>query len=179
MTEDEIRTALTAIEDVLFLYDRDNISVFTQQISDNVGKPELLQLQKALTQYREMANVARLYGYDALASSFTVSNASAMLTEVTNRIKLLNQRETLDQAVDMQSVLNIAMDQIQFVFKRISKDEMVIADSYREMLERTRQTMHSNHDPDDPEYVTLLEELQRLLQKKRSRNLPPRRCGRI
>lgn len=141
MTEDEIRTALTAIEDVLFLYDRDNISVFTQQISDNVGKPELLQLQKALTQYREMANVARLYGYDALASSFTVSNASAMLTEVTNRIKLLNQRETLDQAVDMQSVLNIAMDQIQFVFKRISKDEMVIADSYREMLERTRQTM--------------------------------------
>lgn len=32
MTEDEIRTALTAIEDVLFLYDRDNISVFTQQI---------------------------------------------------------------------------------------------------------------------------------------------------
>lgn len=151
MTEDEIRTALTAIEDVLFLYDRDNISVFTQQISDNVGKPELLQLQKALTQYREMANVARLYGYDALASSFTVSNASAMLTEVTNRIKLLNQRETLDQAVDMQSVLNIAMDQIQFVFKRISKDEMVIADSYREMLERTRQTMHSNHDPDDPE----------------------------
>lgn len=72
MTEDEIRTALTAIEDVLFLYDRDNISVFTQQISDNVGKSELLQLQKALTQYREMANIARLYGYDALASSFTV-----------------------------------------------------------------------------------------------------------
>lgn len=140
-------------------------------ISDNVGKPELLQLQKALTQYREMANVARLYGYDALASSFTVSNASAMLTEVTNRIKLLNQRETLDQAVDMQSVLNIAMDQIQFVFKRISKDEMVIADSYREMLERTRQTMHSNHDPDDPEYVTLLEELQRLLQKKKIEEL--------
>ena len=171
MTEDEIRTALTAIEDVLFLYDRDNISVFTQQISDNVGKPVLLQLQKALTQYREMANVARLYGYDALASSFTVSNASAMLTEVTNRIKLLNQRETLDQAVDMQSVLNIAMDQIQFVFKRISKDEMVIADSYREMLERTRQTMHSNHDPDDPEYVTLLEELQRLLQKKKIEEL--------
>lgn len=67
MTEDEIRTALTAIEDVLFLYDRDNISVFTQQISDNVGKPELLQLQKALTQYREMANVARLYGYSEQA----------------------------------------------------------------------------------------------------------------
>lgn len=68
-------------------------------------------------------------------------------------------------------MLNIAMDQIQFVFKRISKDEMVIADSYREMLERTRHTMHSNHDPDDPEYVTLLEELQRLLQKKKIEEL--------
>ena len=171
MTEDEISVALTDIEDVLFLYDRDNISVFTQQISNNVNKPELLRLQKALTQYREMANIARLYGYDALASSFTVDNASAMLTEVTNRIKLLNQREMLDQATDMLSVLNIAMDQIQFVFKRISKDEMVIADSYREKLECTRHTMHSNHDPDDPEYVTLLEELQRLLQKKKIEEL--------
>lgn len=171
MTEDEIRTALTAIEDVLFLYDWENISIFTQQISDGVGKPELLQLQKALTQYREMANIARLYGYDALASSFTVGNASAMLTEVTNRIKLLNQRQALESAEDMQAVLNIAMDQIQFVFKRVSKDEMVIADSYREMLERTRQVMHSTHDPDDPEYVTLLEELQRLLQKKKIEEL--------
>ena len=26
--------------------------------------------------------------------------------------------------------------------------------------------MHNSHDPDDPEYVTLLEELQRILQKK-------------
>lgn len=118
-----------------------------------------------------MANIARLYGYDNLADAFTLDNAGAMLNEVNHRIQLINLRQALDQAEDMQSVLNIAMDQIQFVFKCVSKDEMVIADSYRESLERTRHEMHANHDPEDPEYVTLLEELQRLLQKKKIEEL--------
>lgn len=172
MTEDEIRLALSDIEETLFLYDRDNISSFTQQISaDTVGKSELLKLRQALTQYREMANIARLYGYDDLANAFTLNNAGSMLNEVNHRIQLINLRQNLDRAEDMQSVLNIAMDQIQFVFKRVSKDEMVIADGYRDSLERTRREMYANSDPDDPEYVTLLEELQRLLQKKKIEEL--------
>ena len=94
-----------------------------------------------------------------------------MLNEVNHRIQLVNLRDSVGRAEDMRAVLNVAMDQIQFVFKRISKDEMIIADSYREMLEKTRREMHGTHDPDDPEYVTLLEELQRLLQKKKIEEL--------
>ena len=41
-----------------------------------------------------------------------------------------------------------------------------IADKFRETLERTRRAVQNTLDPKDPEYITLLEELQRLLAKK-------------
>ena len=166
MTEEEIEGALDDIKETLFLYDQENISVFTQQISDQVDKAELLRLRKALVQYRELFNVARLFGYEALASAFTVENASAMLKEVEHRIQLVNLQQTLTRAEDMEAVLNIAMNEIEFVFRRVATDEMVIADSYRETMEKTREAMHASRDPEDPEYITLLEELRRLLQKK-------------
>jgi type I restriction enzyme R subunit len=66
----------------------------------------------------------------------------------------------------MSAILNLALDEIEFQFKKVSESEMIIADQFRESLERTRFEMHRNLDPKDPEYVTLLEELQRLLNKK-------------
>ena len=166
MTEEEITAALEEIQNELFLYDTDNISVFTQQISASEDKKELLALRHALESYKELENVARLFGYDELASSFQYENASSLLTEVNNRIAIVNLKKSVSNAEDMSMVLNTAMDEIEFVFKRVSKDEMVIADSFRETLEKTRREMHNSHDPEDPEYVSLLEELQRILQKK-------------
>ena len=166
MTEEEITTALEEIQSKLFLYDTENISSFTQQISTFEDKKELLELRHALEAYKELENMARLFGYDDLSTAFPYENAASLLTEVNHRIALVNLKNAVSSAEDMSAVLNTAMDEIEFVFKRVSKDEMIIADSFRETLEKTRREMHNSHDPDDPEYVTLLEELQRLLQKK-------------
>ena len=166
MTEEEITSALEVIQNQLFLYDTTNITNFTQQISASEDKKELLELRHALETYKELENMARLFGYDGLASAFPYENAASLLTEVNHRIDLVNLKKTVSSAEDMSMVLNTAMDEIEFVFKRVSKSEMVIADSFRETLEKTRREMHNSHDPEDPEYVSLLEELQRLLQKK-------------
>ena len=42
----------------------------------------------------------------------------------------------------------------------------MIADKYQDTLNRTRKAVLHTLDPKDPEYITLLEELQRLLAKK-------------
>ncbi len=66
----------------------------------------------------------------------------------------------------MSAILNLALDQIEFHFKKVSEKELVIADKFRETLESTRKAVQNTLDPKDPEYITLLEELQRLLAKK-------------
>ena len=168
--QDEIQSDLAYIEEKLFLYDTDNAEIFSQQLSD-LGKAELIEVRKALELYKELANISKLFGYDELADKFTLENVNALYNEVSNRISLVNQKEALANAEDMSAILNMALDGIDFKFKKVSEDEMVIADKFRESLERTRQEMQRNNDPKDPEYVTLLEELQRLFAKKNMEEL--------
>lgn len=161
-----IEADLQDIKDVLFLYDTGNAEVFSQQISAIDDKQDLIQLRRALELYKELFNVAKLFGYDELADQFDLNNISALYSEVCNRIALINQKKLLEEAQDMSAILNLAMDEIEFHFRKISEKELVIADKYQDTLNRTRKAVLHTLDPKDPEYITLLEELQRLLAKK-------------
>lgn len=165
-TPKEIQEDLQLIADKLFLFDTSNAEVFSQQISALDDKAALVELRHTLELYKELYNIAKLFDYKELSDKFELDNISALYNEVNNRINLINLKETLQNADDMGAVLNIALDEIDFQFKKISENELVIADKFKESLERTRREMQRNLDPNDPEYVTLLEELQRLLRKK-------------
>lgn len=161
-----IEADLQDIKDVLFLYDTGNAEVFSQQISAIDDKQDLIQLRRALELYKELFNVAKLFGYDELADQFDLNNISALYSEVCNRIALINRKKLLEEAQDMSAILNLAMDEIEFHFRKVSEKELVIADKYQDTLNRTRKAVLHTLDPKDPEYITLLEELQRLLAKK-------------
>ena len=161
-----IEADLQDIKDVLFLYDTGNAEVFSQQISAIDDKQDLIQLRRALELYKELFNVAKLFGYDELADQFDLNNISALYSEVCNRIALIIRKKLLEEAQDMSAILNLAMDEIEFHFRKVSEKELVIADKYQDTLNRTRKAVLHTLDPKDPEYITLLEELQRLLAKK-------------
>lgn len=163
--QEEIEKDLANIAEKLFMYDTDNAEVFSQQIS-GLDKSELIDVRKALESYKELSNLSKLFGYDELADKFTLDNVNSLYNEVANRISIVNQKEALANAQDMSAILNMALDGIDFTFRKVSENEMVIADKFRDTMERTRQEMQRNCDPKDPEYVTLLEELQRLFAKK-------------
>lgn len=165
-SQEDIVADLETIKEKLFLYDTDNAEVFSQQISALVDKKELLEIRHALELYKELFNIAKLFGYDKISDKFDLEKISALYTEVCNRIDIVNQKQVLADAQDMSAILNLALDQIEFRFKKVSENELVIADKFRETLERTRRAVQGTLDPKDPEYITLLEELQRLLAKK-------------
>jgi type I restriction enzyme R subunit len=165
-TPEEIQNDLQHITEKLFLYNTNNAEAFSQQISAIDNKAELVDLRHALELYKELFNIAKLFGYDELSDNFDLDNINALYNEVSNRINLINLKQSLRNAEDMSAILNLALDEIEFHFKKVSESEMIIADKFRESLERTRREMQRNLDPKDPEYVTLLEELQRLLSKK-------------
>ena len=165
-TSEEIQSDLQRIADKLFLFNTSNAEVFSQQISALDDKCALIELRNALELYKELFNIAKLFGYEELSNKFELDNISALYNEVNNRINLINLKQNLQSAEDMSAILNLALDEIDFQFKKISESELVIADKFRDSLERTRREMQRNLDPKDSEYITLLEELQRLLSKK-------------
>lgn len=165
-TPEDIQSDLQLIADKLFLFDTSNAEVFSQQVSALDDKAALIELRHALELYKELYNVAKLFGYDELSDKFELDNISALYNEVNNRINLINLKQNLQNAEDMSAILNMALDEIDFQFKKVSESELVIADKFRDSLEQTRREMQRNLDAKDPEYVTLLEELQRLLSKK-------------
>ena len=165
-SQKEIEQDLQAIQDKLFMYATDNAELFSQQITALDYKKELLDLRKLLDTYKELFNIIKLFGYEELAQRFSIDTLHAMYNEVNNRINLVNLKENLQNSEDVSGLLNMALDQVEFHFRKVSEDEMVIADKFQDILEKTRREMERSLDPKDPEYISLLEELKRIFKKK-------------
>lgn len=165
-SQEEIEQDLKSIQDKLFLYATDNAELFSQQITALDDKGELLSLRQALDTYKELLNIMKLFGYDELAKKFSMERLHAMLTEVNNRISIINLKQNMQKSEDMTELLNTALDQVEFHFCKVSESEMVIADQFQDILEKTRRELERSLDPKDPEYVSLLDELKRIFKKK-------------
>lgn len=166
-SREEIESELQSVKNELFFYDSENTVEFIKQISDVDDKKQLLDLKDALENYKTLYNLMRLYGYDDLFANFDLDNAMKMLQEVNNRISIVNFKQNVGNADEISSVLNMALDQIDFQFRKIGEEELVIADAFRSSLEKTRrEVVERCLDPKDPEYITLLDELKRIFKKK-------------
>lgn len=113
-SQEEIEQDLKSIQDKLFLYATDNAELFSQQITALDDKSELLSLRQALDTYKELLNIMKLFGYDELAKKFSMERLHAMLTEVNNRISIINLKQNMQKSEDMTELLNTALDQVEF-----------------------------------------------------------------
>ena len=166
-SKEDIENDLTDVKNQLFLYDTGNVVNFINQISEIDDKKQLLNLRQALENYKAMYNLIRLYGYEDLYKHFNVENAIKCLNEVNNRISIINLKNSIDSSEDMSQILNMALDQIDFQFRKIKEEELIIADAFRDTLEKTRREIVDRClDPKDPEYISLLDELKRVFKKK-------------
>ena len=165
-TEAEITADIEAIKDALFHFDAANAEVFSQQVTQVVDRAEMRKLVKALDAAKSLYNLIRLSGQYELLAKLDFRKLNQLSTEASNHLSLLNQREALENADDSINVLNIALEDVLFTFRKVSEAEMVIADELRENLRRTREGLGGNFDPGDPCFVTLKEELERLFKKK-------------
>ena len=165
-TEEEIIADIDAIKDALFQFDIANAEVFSQQISQIDDRAQMRTILKALTDAKSLYNLIRLSGQFQLLTELDFRKLNQLSTEATNRLTLLNQRVALENADENLNILNIALEDVLFKFRKVSESEMVIADELRENLRRTREGLGRNFDPGDPSFITLKEELERIFLKK-------------
>jgi type I restriction enzyme, R subunit len=166
-SKEEIENDLNEVKNQLFLYDTGNVVEFINQINQIDDRKQLLDLKHALENYKILYNLIKLFGFDDLYVHFDIDNAIKLLNEVNNRLGILNFKQKMESADDMSAVLNMALDQIDFQFRKIKDEELIIADAFRSALEKTRlEIVERCLDPKDLEYIAILDELKRVFKKK-------------
>lgn len=165
-SKEEIEEEISDIKEVLFHFDTTNSELFSQQISQIDDRKKLLEIKKALGDARSLYNLIRLFGHFELLEKVDFKKLAHLYRETENHLTLLNTKEALANNIDNTNLLNIALEDVLFHFTKISEEELVLADQLKDVLRKTRETMASNFDKKDSEFVSLYEELKRLFDKK-------------
>lgn len=159
LSQEDIENAITDIKGKLFQYDIDNLENFSSQISE-LDKKELTDLKKTIDNYKDLYNIIKAFNYVELSKSVPIDRISKMKYEVERRIDMLNltDRENSDSA----SMLNVALADIQFNFKKIVEEELQIADKYKQKFDDVRKEFLNNIDKDDNKYIELFNQYREL-----------------
>lgn len=165
-SSEEIEEEFRDIKEKLFHYDLNNMEVFSQQISQITDRKTMLDIRKALENARNLYNLAKLFGHYDLLERIDFKKFNRLLDETIAHIEILNLKESIESDVDTTNLLNVALENVLFTFRKVSEDELVIADQLKGILRKTREALSSNFDPSDPEFVSLYDELKRLFEKK-------------
>lgn len=165
-SQQEIQQEIEQIKDALFKYNITNAEIFSQQINEIDNRETILALKKALANAKSLYNLIRLQGESSLLEQLDFNKLNLLYRETTNRLNLLNLKENLEKGTDNTNLLNLALEDILFEFIKVGEEELQLADDYQKTLRRTREALSTNFDQDDPKFITLKEELERLFKKK-------------
>jgi len=166
LSKEDVESEIEKIKDKLFHFDLINAEIFSKQISEIKSRDEVLEIKKALESAKNLYNMIRLLGYYDVLDRLDFKKLSILYNEVDNHLSLINLKDLLENSSETSSLLNVALEDVLFTFKKVSEEEMVIADKLKNTLKKTREEMARNFDKKDKEFIALYEELRRLFEKK-------------
>ena len=162
---DEISHELSKTELILLDYPTDNLEYFSQAINDIKDRKQLIDLRKALESIKQYYNIARLLGYHHLIEQIDITQVATLLNILSRRMLTLS---LIDKPADFssQTLLNLAMSETSFSFVKIAEEELrLAANDLEDWRRRVAGKIKKQRDEKDPEWVSLYEEFQRIMQK--------------
>lgn len=166
MSREEMLESIKSIKETLIDYDLKNAEIFQQQISQIDDRKTMLDIKKALEDARSLYNIIRLVGEYELLEELDFRQLNTLRNEASNRLQLINAKEAFQHNEEMSNLLNVALEDILFNFKKIGEEELILADKLKDILKKTREGLANNFDTKDPEWVSLYDELRRLFENK-------------
>lgn len=166
---EEIETEIAEIKEKLFLYDITNAELFSEQISAIDDRAEILDLKRVLENAKILGNLIKTYDHSDFADKLDFVKLKQLLSEVINRLALINQKEALENDIDNTNLINMALEDVIFKFVKVSEKELQlgVVDDFKEQVRKTREAMNDNFDHEDDVYTTLYDELERIFKKKK------------
>ena len=165
-SQEEVLSDIQGIKEALFHFDTSNAETFSEQISQIDDRGQMLSITRALNSAKSLYNLIRLAGDYELLEKLDFQMLTVLSREANNRLALINTKEALENNVDTSNLLNIALEDVIFAFTKVKEEEMILADELKSTLQKTREGLGGNFDPQDPVFVSLKEELERLFKKK-------------
>lgn len=166
-SKEEIEEEIAEIKEVLWEFDTENAELFSRQISEIQDIKQMQKLVKVLGNAKSLYNLIRLYGHYELLEKIDFQQLSRLYTEASNHLNLLNLKKNIEKEGNSTNLLNVALEDIIFMFTKVGQEELLLADRLKDTLRKTREELGSNFDQKDPEFITLKEELERLFKKKK------------
>ena len=164
---EEIAEEIEAIKDILFSFNIENAEEFSRQITQIQDRATVLALKKALADARSLYNLIRLQGDYPLLQQIDFQKLNQLYRETCNHLDMLNLKESIESSSDTGNLLNVALEEVLFMFTKVREEELVLADKLKNTLRQTREALADNFDQRDPKFITLREELERLFKKKK------------
>ena len=165
-SKEEIEVEIRDIKEKLFEFDLQNAEIFSEQIIEIEDRKTVLEIKRALQDAKNLYNLIRLYGHFDLLEKIDFRKLTILFNETARHLDMLNLKESLQNDSDTTNILNSALENVLFMFRKISEEELIIADKLKNTLRITREALRDNFDKKDPEFVTLYEELKRLFADK-------------
>ncbi|MBN8622627.1 MAG: type I restriction endonuclease subunit R [Flavobacteriales bacterium] len=137
-SEEEIEQELQDIKETLFSFNTLNAEIFQQQISQIQSREEMLKIVKALRNAKELNNLIRFYGFEDLLEKIDFFKLGQLLREAQAHLDNLNFRDQLENSADTTNLLNVALEDIIFMFRKVSEEELILADQLKNQLRLTQ-----------------------------------------
>lgn len=166
-TKEEIEEEIKEIKEALFHFDLKNRELFSRQIQQIQDKKQILDIRKALANLKNIYNLVRLFGHFDILEKTDFKLFNDLYKAADAHVATLNQKDALENDTENANLLNVALENILFMFKKVSENELVLADQLKDSLRKTREELAHNFDPKDPEFITLYDELKRLFKEKK------------
>ncbi len=166
ISKEDIEKDIEKIKDILFYFDTNNAENFSKQISQINDPKEIQSIKKALADSKDLYNLIRLFGHYDVLEKLDFEKLGQLYREASNHLELINLKNNLEQNSDTSNLLNLALEDVLFMFKKVKEEELVLADKYKNTLRKTREALARNFDQNDPKFISLREELERIFKKK-------------
>lgn len=166
-TAEEIEQEIEHIKDTLFSFNIENAEEFSRQLNPIQDRKQVLELKKALAAARDLYNLIRMQGEYAALQHLDFHKLGHLYRETCNHLDLLNLKDSLESGQSNADLLNIALEDVLFRFTKIKEGELVLADKLKNTLRQTREALSDNFDQQDPAFISLREELERLFKNKK------------
>ena len=156
--------------------DLGNPQTFSRQLDLEDDRDRVKTILHSLEEIRDLGNMLISQGHAEVlkvmaeeqkgTTSEAIPDINNFIKAARNRYIFLGFQQGVEDNENVQQLLNMALEDIEFSFYKRGEAELELKEQYREALAHTRQQLVENIDPDDPRYRSLLEEFLRLFRKK-------------
>jgi type I restriction enzyme R subunit len=164
ISKEEIISTVDQIRSDLFIYNLENAEEFSRQISPIKDKKVMRSIIASLESGRDLYNLIRLMNFGDLMSVLDFKKINVLLSEASNHLSLLNLRDRVENAGETRMLLNSALEDVVFMFRKDGEEELRMGEM-KGRIRQVREALERNIDQKDPEFLFLIDELRRILNK--------------